>query len=85
LSITNSSVAGSYYTSVSSTGTPQQPCDVTYMPAGVSNTVKYLNTIQAYSGSNTYSVLCYSDAGVTGTINNGTGPTGSYLSLTRIA
>jgi hypothetical protein len=84
LSVTNGATAGCYYTSLSPTGSPQRPTDVTYIPANVKTTIKYTQPIQAYSAS-TYNIWCYSDPGVSGTIDTTTNPTGSYLSLTRIA
>jgi hypothetical protein len=84
LCVTNGATPGSYYTSLSPTGSPQQPTDVTYIPANATTTIKYTLPIQAYSPT-TYNIWCYSDAGVSGTIDTTTNPTGSYLSLTRIA
>lgn len=82
--ITNGGTSGAYYTSLSTTLSPQQPTDVTYMLANTTNTIKYTNTIQCY-GTQTYNLLCYADAGVSGTVNNSSEPIGSYLTLTRIA
>ena len=84
LCVTNGATPGSYYTSLSPTGSPQQPTDVTYIPANATTTIKYTLPIQAYSPT-TYNIWCYSDPGVSGTIDTTTNPTGSYLSLTRIA
>jgi hypothetical protein len=83
--VTNGGTSGAYYTSLSTTTSPQQPTDVTYMPAGTTNTIKYTVTIQCYGTPTTYNLLCYSDSGVTGTINISSGPTDSYMTLTRIA
>ncbi len=83
--VTNGGISGAYYTSLSTTLSPQQPTDVTYMLASTTNTIKYTVTIQCYGPSTTYNLLCYSDVGVSGTINISSGPTDSYMTLTRIA